>query len=97
MEKTELLDKLHEQLECRFNERNECLTHRTEHYPRGYDEPTCSVADKMLELMEEVDRNGRAYGYEVGKHGTIDHEIISGPDNPFIDSDWRERNGVPNG
>lgn len=42
--------------------------------------------------IEEIDRNARAYGWEIGRghplHSTIK---VNSPDNPFLDSDWRSK------
>lgn len=42
---------------------------------------------------EEIDRNARAYGWEVGKHGQLDPTVGLSPDNPFADPNWRDRVG----
>jgi hypothetical protein len=43
-----------------------------------------------IEELEEIDRNARAYGYEIGKGKRLVRvmEDIS-QDNPFLDPDWR--------
>lgn len=43
--------------------------------------------------LEEIDRNARAYGWEVGRGRSIDEVFESSPDNPFLDPGWRD--GVP--
>ncbi len=46
--------------------------------------------------IEEVDRNARAYGFEIGKGHPLTHMILStSPDNPFMQPGWREMIGVP--
>lgn len=37
----------------------------------------------------EVDRNARAYGWEIGRGQPIGWEIKTTPGNPFLDPDWR--------
>jgi hypothetical protein len=40
--------------------------------------------------VREIDRNARAYGWEVGRRGIAPPPAIaSSPDNPFLDSGWR--------
>lgn len=42
--------------------------------------------------LEELDRNARAYGFEIGRGQRTDSDQIdSSPDNPFLDPDWRNR------
>ncbi len=40
--------------------------------------------------LREIDRNARAYGWEVGKWGVLAEHIVYSPDNPFIDPNWRD-------
>lgn len=40
---------------------------------------------------EEVDRNARAYGWEVGKHGKLVEITSLSPENPFADPNWRDK------
>src|SRR5690348_6155551 len=49
------------------------------------DERSCNKRERL-----EMDRNARAYGWEVGKHGVLS-EVIQHvcPDNPFLDPKWR--------
>ncbi len=46
------------------------------------------------QAMVENDRNARAYGWEIGRGQPIGQEIGTSDDNPFLESDWRERAGV---
>lgn len=47
------------------------------------------VRDKKL---EEIDRNARAYGYEIGRGHPLVEKIESvSDDNPFMVHDWKER------
>ena len=47
------------------------------------------VRDKEL---EEIDRNARAYGYEIGRgHPLVNKIEAVSDDNPFMDTDWKER------
>lgn len=39
----------------------------------------------------EVDRNARAYGWEIGRGSEIKPMIQMTDDNPFENPDWRER------
>jgi 8-oxo-dGTP pyrophosphatase MutT (NUDIX family) len=42
-------------------------------------------------FTDEMDRNARAYGYEVGRGRPIAAEILSlSKDNPFLDRDWKQ-------
>lgn len=42
--------------------------------------------------IDEIDRNARAYGWDVGQGAPLDDQIESRPGNPFLDPKWRERN-----
>ena len=45
---------------------------------------------KLIPLLNEMDRNARAYGWEIG-HGQAMTQIIDfSPENPFIDPNWRQ-------
>ncbi len=39
----------------------------------------------------EIDRNARAYGYEVGKGQELRAHIESSEDNPFLDASWQDK------
>lgn len=39
--------------------------------------------------IEELDRNARAYGWEIGRGQPIGPQIETTPDNPFLNPDWR--------
>lgn len=41
--------------------------------------------------LEGIDRNARAYGWEVGRGQEIGSEVQTSDDNPFLDPDWRDR------
>lgn len=44
----------------------------------------------LFELIAEIDRNARAYGWEVGHGHPLTEKIESTtPGNPFMDPDWR--------
>lgn len=46
---------------------------------------------RVLRSVEEIDRNARAYGWEVGRgHLMVDKMADCDPANPFLDSNWRE-------
>lgn len=46
--------------------------------------------DELVKALEEVDRNARAYGFEIGKGQDLSEEIFTSDDNPFMDTNWRE-------
>lgn len=44
------------------------------------------------EELEEIDRNARAYGFEVGRgHPLRLHVVSTSEDNPFMDKEWRSK------
>lgn len=43
------------------------------------------------EELEEVDRSARAYGWEIGQGKSLAEIVDMSDDNPFKDSNWRER------
>lgn len=41
--------------------------------------------------LDEIDRNARAYGYDVGRGHPLTKEIAEvSEDNPFLDPNWRD-------
>lgn len=42
-------------------------------------------------ILEEVDRNARAYGWEVGHGRPLNERFDSDPSNPFLDPEWRNK------
>ena len=45
--------------------------------------------------IREIDRNARAYGFEIGRGRLVLGEVVTtSPDNPFLDPDWAS-NVVP--
>ena len=42
--------------------------------------------------LDEMDRNARAYGWEIGKGAPMLDEMTFSEDNPFMNPDWRENN-----
>jgi hypothetical protein len=55
---------------------------------RDYDPPSMSLAPPID--LNEIDRNARAYGWEIG-HGQVLAEVIEfSAENPFINPNWRE-------
>lgn len=42
------------------------------------------------EDMQEIDRNARAYGWEIGRGRALSQIIDMTPGNPFADPDWRK-------
>lgn len=49
-----------------------------------------NLPDELAEALLEMDRNARAYGFEVGRGAPLVDEIGPSPDNPFMDLEWRE-------
>lgn len=39
--------------------------------------------------VEESDRNARAYGWEIGRGHPLVQELMTTPDNPFMNIHWR--------
>ena len=52
---------------------------------------TTHQVDMLAPLMDEADRNARAYGWEIGHGKPMAPVIDYSPDNPFLKSDWRNR------
>jgi oligoribonuclease (3'-5' exoribonuclease) len=45
--------------------------------------------------IDEIDRNARAYGYEVGRGAALSHGMIqTSDDNPFMAKNWRAQIGL---
>lgn len=42
----------------------------------------------MAKDIREIDRNARAYGFEIGRGRPVQDVVASSPDNPFLDPDW---------
>ncbi len=40
--------------------------------------------------LDEIDRNARAYGFEIGRGQALAERIESSEDNPFLDPNWRD-------
>ena len=59
-------------------------------------ETVVAQAKQRIDL-EEVDRNARAYGWEVGRGHKLTADIKqTSPDNPFRHSNWRDFIEEPN-
>lgn len=44
------------------------------------------------DIDEEIDRNARAYGFEIGRgHPLAEKLEKTSPDNPFLDKNWRAK------
>lgn len=43
-------------------------------------------------VLDELDTNARAYGYEVGRGQNIGDRITPSENNPFLRRDWRDLN-----
>lgn len=53
------------------------------------------VVNRLRSEQDNVDRNARAYGYDVAKSGGPPVAVLTlSADNPFIHPDWRERAGL---
>lgn len=76
---------------CRPDKFNDMVDRmNAESYPDHVEPP---VAGEPSDREAEIDRNARAYGFEVGKDPA--HRVVpvieeTSPDNPFVDSNWRE-------
>jgi hypothetical protein len=46
------------------------------------------ATDAVLGIVAEIDRNARAYGWDVGHGRPLSEQLESHPDNPFMDPDW---------
>ncbi len=42
------------------------------------------------EALDEMDRNARAYGWEIGQGKPLTREMTMSEGNPFNDRDWRD-------
>lgn len=45
---------------------------------------------QLKPIFDEMDRNARAYGWEIGQGQVMAQVINFSPDNPFLDPDWRD-------
>lgn len=54
------------------------------------------IADRPVGMsVNEIDRNARAYGFEIGRGKPLERQLSEiSPDNPFIHPFWRSRNGL---
>jgi hypothetical protein len=46
------------------------------------------------DVSREIDRNARAYGFEIGRGQAIAENLVSSPDNSFLDLDWADKAGL---
>lgn len=44
---------------------------------------------QLAPIIDNIDRNARAYGWEIGRGHTLTATITSHEPNPFHDPDWR--------
>ena len=58
------------------------------------DDPKTLTSSFTFEELGELDRNARAYGYEVGRGAKLEEIVTATPDNPFLHADWAERAGL---
>jgi hypothetical protein len=42
------------------------------------------------EELTEIDRQARAYGFEIGRGQPLAEQVNANDSNPFLDKDWRE-------
>lgn len=57
-------------------------------------QPVLSVGDIAMSksILVEIDRNARAYGWEVGNGHPLARKIVeTSPDNPFTDKNWQSK------
>lgn len=40
--------------------------------------------------LDEIDRNARAYGFEIGRGRALAEGIETSEDNPFLSPNWRD-------
>jgi hypothetical protein len=43
---------------------------------------------ELVNILAEIDRNARAYGWEIGRGKELQDHIEISPDNPFKDLSW---------
>lgn len=48
-------------------------------------------AEALAPFLDEMDRNGRAYGWEIGQGRPLTRTITFSEDNPFVDKNWRDK------
>lgn len=51
---------------------------------------TTHQVDMLAPLVDEMDRNARAYGWEIGHGQPLVRELEFSPENPFINPNWRD-------
>lgn len=47
-------------------------------------------AEALSPMLDEMDRNARAYGWEIGQGREIATDVEFSDDNPFKDPNWRD-------
>lgn len=53
------------------------------------------VVTRLRHEQDSIDRNARAYGWQVGHDGSEPPRALEmSPENPFLLPDWRERAGL---
>ena len=58
------------------------------------DDPKILTSSFNFEELGELDRNARAYGFEIGRGKKMEDVVSSSDDNPFLHKDWAERAGL---
>lgn len=55
------------------------------------DLPNSDIPDEQ-KVIAELDRNARAYGFEIGRGHPLTEKLTHiSPDNPFMDRDWKSK------
>lgn len=60
--------------------------------PCPCNEPSVVIARVVpLDKLDEIDRNARAYGFDVGQGAPLAEKLTTSAANPFLDPNWREQ------
>lgn len=51
-------------------------------------------SELLCDQTDEIDRNARAYGWEIGRGQIISKKLNTSEGNPFMDPNWREAHGI---
>ena len=64
-------------------------------HPRYFNHYKFGLTDYQMEqlrpVFDEMDRNARAYGWEIGRGKPLTQVLDFSPENPFIDPNWKEK------
>jgi hypothetical protein len=58
------------------------------------DDPKALTSSFTFDELGELDRNARAYGFEIGRGKKMEDIVSASEDNPFLHTDWAERAGL---